>query len=88
MLVSQGYPEAYEKGKVMTQLDEVKDSILFHAGTKRNEQGQLISNGGRVLAVTSFGSNIAEALEISKRNAAIIQFENKYYRKDIGYEFI
>ncbi len=88
MLVSEGYPEAYEKGKVMTQLDGVKDSILFHAGTKRNEQGELISNGGRVLAVTSFGSNIAEALEISKRNAAIIQFDNKYYRKDIGYEFI
>jgi phosphoribosylamine--glycine ligase len=88
MLVSAGYPEAYEKGKVMTHLEDTKDSILFHAGTKRNANNQLISNGGRVLAVTSFGENIAEALEISKRNAAIIQFENKYFRSDIGFEFI
>jgi phosphoribosylamine---glycine ligase len=88
MLVSQGYPEAYEKGKKMEGLELASDSILFHAGTKFNEQGDLVSNGGRVLAVTSLGNSIEEALAISKKNAALIQFENKYYRTDIGYEFI
>lgn len=88
MLVSQGYPEAYEKGKVMTGMENVKDSILFHAGTKLGENGELLSNGGRVMAVTSFGNSIAEAIATCNKNAALVQFENKYYRRDIGFEFL
>jgi phosphoribosylamine--glycine ligase len=88
MLVSQGYPEDYEKGKVITGITDVKDSIVFHSGTKLNEQGQLVSNGGRVMAVTSFGSSVKEAVSKSLDNAARIDYEGKYYRKDIGYEFV
>ena len=84
MLVSKGYPESYEKGKVIHGFEQVKDSLIFHAGTKNNEQNQVISNGGRVLAITSFGNNLTEALAISNKNAKIIDFDNKYYRSDIG----
>ncbi len=83
MLVSGGYPEAYQKGKVMTGLDKVTDSILFHAGTKL-QNGQLLTDGGRVLSVSSYGKNKAEALAVSFRNAQKIEFEGKYFRSDIG----
>lgn len=86
MLVSAGYPDAYEKGKVMTGLDAVENSLLFHAGTiVRNHEVQ--TNGGRVLAITSYGSGLQEALARSYENAARIQFEGKYFRTDIGWEF-
>lgn len=85
ILVSGGYPEAYEKGKVITGLDKVRDSFVFHAGTK-NRNGHLVTNGGRVLAITSYGQNIREALEKSNANAAVVQFEGKYFRKDIGFD--
>ena len=85
MLVSGGYPEAYEKGKVIGKLDEVKDSIVFHAGTKATD-GQVLTNGGRVLALTSFGESLEEALQQSKKNAAVINFEGKYFRSDIGFD--
>lgn len=88
MLVAEGYPGDYAKGKVMTGFDEVKDSLLFHAGTKKNDNGDLISNGGRLLAITSFGNNVKEAVSTSLNNAEKIQYEGKYYRKDIGYEFL
>jgi phosphoribosylamine--glycine ligase len=88
MLVAEGYPGDYAKGKVMTGFDDVKDSLLFHAGTKKNEHGDLVSNGGRLLAITSFGSNVKEAVTTSLTNAEKIQYEGKYYRKDIGYEFL
>lgn len=88
MLVAEGYPGDYAKGKVMTGFDEVKDSLLFHAGTKKNEAGDLVSNGGRLLAITSFGNNVKEAVSKSLNNAEKIQYEGKYYRKDIGYEFL
>ena len=83
MLVSGGYPEAYEKDKLMTGLDKVKDSILFHAGTKL-VNGQLYTDGGRVIAVSSYGKNKEEALATSFKNAKLIQFDKKYFRSDIG----
>ncbi len=85
MLVSGGYPETYQKGFKIDGLNEIKDSILFHAGTKA-DNGKVLTNGGRVIAITSFGNNIAEAIATSKKNAAIIDFEGKYYRKDIGFD--
>jgi phosphoribosylamine---glycine ligase len=87
MLVSAGYPGDYEKGKVISGIEAVTDSIVFHAGTKLGEQGEILSNGGRVIAITSLASNLREALALSNKNAGIIDFSNKYYRKDIGYEF-
>ena len=88
MLVSDGYPESYAKGKLMTGFDAIKDSILLHAGTKLNEEGYVVTNGGRVIAITSFGDNIKDALDTSYKNAELIQYEGKVYRKDIGYEFL
>ena len=85
MLVSGGYPEKYEKGKVIAGLDDVEGSIVFHAGTKQEEDA-VLTNGGRVLAVTSFGKNIEDALNKSFVNAEKINFEGKYYRKDIGFD--
>ncbi|MBN9481786.1 MAG: phosphoribosylamine--glycine ligase [Bacteroidetes bacterium 43-93] len=86
MLVSEGYPNAYPKGRVMTGLDQSKNSMLFHAGTVVKD-GQVVTNGGRVLAITSYGNNIEEALQASYENANKINYEGKYYRRDIGYEF-
>ena len=85
MLVSGGYPGSYEKGKVMTGLSDVSDSILFHAGTKFSDENT-ITNGGRVIAVSSFGSDMKEALALSYKNAEKVKFEGKYYRKDIGFD--
>lgn len=84
-LVSGGYPEAYEKGKEMHGLNSIEDSILFHAGT-REEDGKILTNGGRVLAVTSYGDDFKAALEVSKKNAEQIDFEGKYFRRDIGFD--
>jgi phosphoribosylamine--glycine ligase len=88
MLVSAGYPGDYPKGKVMTGFEKVNDSLLFHAGTKLNAHNEVETNGGRVLAITSLGDNIQEALALSMKAAENINYEGKYYRKDIGYEFI
>ena len=87
MLVAEGYPEAYEKGKLMTGFDETGDCILFHAGTKK-ENGKVLTNGGRILAVSAMGENFKDALAKSFRNADRILFEGKYYRKDIGFDLI
>lgn len=85
MLVSGGYPEAYEKGKSITGIENVNESIVFHAGTKRNND-EVYTNGGRVIALTSFGENMNSALEKSFNSADKIDFEGKYYRKDIGFD--
>jgi phosphoribosylamine--glycine ligase len=88
MLVSGGYPQQYEKGKVISGINEVQNSLVFHAGTKRNEAGELITAGGRVVAVTSFGNTIESALALSNQNAEKITFDKKYYRRDIGKDLI
>jgi len=85
MLVSGGYPEKYEKGKMITGVDKVKNSIIFHSGTK-NIGTRLMTNGGRVMAVSSLSDSITEALNTSYKNAEIIRFEKKYYRKDLGFD--
>lgn len=87
MLVSKGYPGMYEKGKVITGEENVNDSILFHAGTAIHPvTGEIISNGGRVMAITSFGTTLKEALEKSYASAEHINFEGKYFRGDIGFD--
>ncbi len=86
MLVSAGYPGSYEKGKAITGFGKVTQGNIYHAGTKA-ENNEVVSNGGRVIACTSMGSTLKEALDKSYQNAELITFEGKYYRKDIGYEF-
>ncbi|WP_296315231.1 phosphoribosylamine--glycine ligase [Winogradskyella sp. UBA3174] len=85
MLVSGGYPEAYEKGKVIKGLDSVKDSIVFHAGAKYQE-GQVVTFGGRVMAITSFGKTYKEAIKKSYQSIENLSFDKMYYRKDIGFD--
>ena len=85
MLVSGGYPGSYEKNKSIQGLDLVDDSVVFHSGT-RKEPGKIVTSGGRVLAVTSWGTTMKEALETSYRNALLLKFEGKYYRTDIGFD--
>ena len=85
MLVSGGYPEAYEKGKAVSGIDTIKDSIVFHAGTKEDGEA-VVTNGGRVMALTSFGKDFKSALATSYENIEKIEFEGMNYRKDIGFD--
>lgn len=85
VMVSGGYPETYDKGKLIEGLDSVTDSIVFHAGTV-SHNNEVFSSGGRVLAVTSYGKNMEEALLTSYSNIAKIYFEKAYFRKDIGFD--
>ena len=85
MLVSGGYPGSYEKGKEISGLDQVEESIVFHAGT-RQEGDRVVTSGGRVIAVSSYGASMKEALSASYRSAEKIRFEGKYYRSDIGFD--
>ena len=87
MLVSGGYPEAYEKGKTITGIENVTESIVFHAGTTTNNS-DVVTSGGRVLAVTSFADTIQEALDKSYRSIDEIHFEKMNYRKDIGFDLV
>jgi phosphoribosylamine--glycine ligase len=85
MLVSGGYPEDYEKGKVISGIDNVEGSLVFHAGTKA-ENGQVVTSGGRVIAVTSYDNDFREAIKKSYQNIALLHFDKMYYRKDIGFD--
>lgn len=87
MLVAGGYPGSYEKGNVIHGISEVNDSILFHAGTKRVD-GEAVTNGGRVMAVSSFGEKMEDALQQSYENVSKISFKEMYYRRDIGQDLL
>ena len=87
MLVSGGYPEAYEKGKLISGLKTIKNSIVFHAGTSIKNK-TVVTNGGRVIAVTSLAASIEEALELSYKSIDEIHFEKMNYRKDIGFDLV
>ena len=87
MLVSGGYPEAYEKGKLISGLKTIKNSIVFHAGTSIKNK-TVVTNGGRVIAVTSLAASIKEALELSYKSIDEIHFEKMNYRKDIGFDLV
>ncbi len=84
MMVSGGYPESYPKGKEITGLENVTDSIPFHAGTKRDADGRLLTSGGRVISVSSLGKDISEALKQSYKSIESIKFDGAYFRSDIG----
>jgi phosphoribosylamine--glycine ligase len=85
MLVSGGYPEEYEKGKIITQLEGISDSLVFHAGTIL-KNGEVVTNGGRVIAVSSLAVDFKAAVLTSLKNAEIINFDKKYFRRDIGFD--
>ncbi|WP_420603485.1 phosphoribosylamine--glycine ligase [Flagellimonas sp.] len=85
MAVSGGYPEAYEKGKEITGIESIQDALVFHAGTKLKD-GKVVTNGGRVIAITSFGNDFKEALEKSYQNIEKLHFDGMYYRKDLGFD--
>ncbi len=85
MMVSGGYPGKYEKGKIITGLEKTTESLIFHAGSRKAD-GNILTNGGRVLAISSYGKTFREAGNLSYKNAAMIDFENKYFRKDIGFD--
>ncbi|MBE8724882.1 phosphoribosylamine--glycine ligase [Flavobacterium hungaricum] len=87
MVVSGGYPEDFEKGKVISGLENVTDSIVFHAGTKLDNEN-VVTNGGRVIAVTSYGDNFQEAIKKSYQNIDKLSFDKMYFRKDIGFDLI
>ena len=83
MIVSGGYPEDYEKGKQISGIENIENSLVFHAGTKL-ENGKVVTNGGRVIAVTSFGNDFQEATKKSYQNIEKLHFDKMYFRKDIG----
>lgn len=85
MAVSGGYPEAYQKGKEITGFSEITDALVFHAGTAIKD-GEIVTAGGRVLAVTAFGADYKEAIKKSYQNIAKLNFEQMYYRKDLGFD--
>lgn len=85
MLVSGGYPGSYQKGKTISGINEVKDSVVFHAGTKK-EGDEVVTSGGRVIALTSFGNDYKDALKKSYQSAEKLQFDKMYFRKDIGFD--
>jgi phosphoribosylamine--glycine ligase len=87
MLVSGGYPEDYEKGKTISGLEKITDSIVFHAGTKLDNDN-VVTNGGRVLAITSYGNDFQEAIKKSYQNIEKLHFDKMNFRKDIGNDLL
>ena len=87
MLVAGGYPGDYSRGDLITELDQISGSTLFHSGT-RLSGGKVVTNGGRVIAISSKGKDIPEALELSYRNAVKIQYKNKFFRRDLGFDLL
>ena len=85
MMVSKGYPGKYEKGKIISGLEIENDSLLFHSGTKKENQ-DIITSGGRVIAVTSMDKSFRKALEKSYKTISKIEFEGKTFRNDIGFD--
>ncbi|UAB85290.1 phosphoribosylamine--glycine ligase [Zunongwangia sp. SCSIO 43204] len=85
MMVSGGYPEAYEKGKEITGIENVEDALVFHAGTTTKDD-KVVTNGGRVIAVTAFGEDYKKALKKSYQNVEKLQFDKMYFRKDLGFD--
>ncbi|MBC8766903.1 phosphoribosylamine--glycine ligase [Arenibacter sp. BSSL-BM3] len=85
MSVSGGYPETYKKGMEITGFDKIEDAVVFHAGTELKD-GKVLTNGGRVLAVTAYGSDFKEALKKSYKNIEKLHFDKMYYRKDLGFD--
>lgn len=88
VMVAGGYPDQYEKGHQISGLEHPEDVLIFHAGTRMDEEGHVLTNGGRVLTATAFGTNIAEALQKSNKIAEKITWKNKYYRRDIGLDLL
>lgn len=88
MLVSGGYPEKYQKGKKIKNIDQIEDVFPFHAGTSLDDNGNIITNGGRVIALTALGDNVNEALSKSNKAAELIDFDKKFFRKDIGHDLL
>ena len=88
VLVSEGYPEAYQKGKKIADLEKIQEAMVFHAGTVSLQNGDTLTNGGRVLAITALANSLEGAVNRSQKAAAVVQFEGKYYRKDIGLDLI
>ena len=88
MLVSGGYPEAYQKGKVMTGMDSLQDCVAFHAGTAFDIDRRVVTAGGRVIAVTAHGDSIEEARQKAYANVEKIKFEGSNYRHDIGLDLM
>jgi phosphoribosylamine---glycine ligase len=88
MLVSGGYPEAYEKNKVITGIAETRDVLVFHAATKATSEGSILTDGGRVITVTGMDTELEKALQKAKKAASIITWDKKYYRKDIGLDIL
>jgi phosphoribosylamine--glycine ligase len=87
MLVSGGYPGEFEKGKIISGIENCEGSLIFHAGTDE-KNNNVVTSGGRVIAVTSLGNSIEEALEVTMRNAEKIKYDSRYYRKDIGNDLL
>lgn len=85
MVVSGGYPESYEKGKIISGVDTIEDSIVFHAGAKKQDDA-IVTSGGRVMAITSYGNSYKEAIKKSYQNIEKLHFDKMYYRKDIGFD--
>tara|TARA_R110000744_G_scaffold44085_1_gene98443 strand:+ start:449 stop:709 length:261 start_codon:yes stop_codon:yes gene_type:complete len=85
MTVSGGYPGSYEKGKEIKGIESIKDSLVFHAGTTLKD-GKVVTNGGRVMAITSFGTDFKSALAQSYINVEKLSFEGMNYRKDLGFD--